>query len=263
MSLEQLLAWIPPGSADETLAHQVNFERLPAHVAIIMDGNGRWAAQRHLPRVEGHRAGIASVRDVVETSARLGIGVLTLYAFSIENWKRPRTEINTLMILLKRYLRLELSSLLKNNIRFQVIGRSEELSPDVRHELDIGIRQTSSNTGMRFNIALNYGGRAEIVDAVRRAIAAGIPPADLDEQRFGELLYTAGQPDPDLLIRTSGEMRVSNFLLWQIAYSEIWVTETLWPDFRRRHLLEAILAYQKRDRRYGGIQTPPVAASYK
>jgi undecaprenyl diphosphate synthase len=137
------------------------------------------------------------------------------------------------------------------------------LSPDVRHELDIGIRQTSSNTGMRFNIALNYGGRAEIVDAVRRAIAAGIPPADLDEQRFGELLYTAGQPDPDLLIRTSGEMRVSNFLLWQIAYSEIWVTETLWPDFRRRHLLEAILAYQKRDRRYGGIQTPPVAASYK
>jgi undecaprenyl diphosphate synthase len=153
--------------------------------------------------------------------------------------------------------------LLKNNIRFQVIGRPEELSPDVRHELDIGIRQTASNTGMRFNIALNYGGRAEIVDAVRRAIAAGIPPADLDEQRFGEMLYTAGQPDPDLLIRTSGEMRVSNFLLWQIAYSEIWVTETLWPDFRRRHLLDAILAYQKRDRRYGGIQTPPVAASYK
>ncbi len=262
MSLEQLLAWIPPGSADATLAHQVNFERLPAHVAIIMDGNGRWAAQRHLPRVEGHRAGISSVRDVVETSARLGIGVLTLYAFSVENWKRPRTEINTLMILLKRYLRLELSSLLRNNIRFQVIGRIE-LSPDVRHELDIGIRQTESNTGMQFNIALNYGGRAEIVDAARRAIAAGIQPADLDEQRFGDFLYTAGQPDPDLLIRTSGEMRVSNFLLWQIAYSEIWVTETLWPDFRRRHLLEAILAYQKRDRRYGGIQTPPVAASYK
>jgi undecaprenyl diphosphate synthase len=263
MSLEQLLAWIPPGSADENLAHQVNFARLPAHVAIIMDGNGRWASQRHLPRVEGHRAGIASVRDVVETSARLGIDVLTLYAFSIENWKRPRTEINTLMILLKRYLRLELSTLLGNNIRFQVIGRPEELSPDVRHELDVGIRQTESNTGMRFNIALNYGGRAEIVDAARRAIAAGIAPADLDEQRFGDFLYTAGQPDPDLLIRTSGEMRVSNFLLWQIAYSEIWVTETLWPDFRRRHLLEAILAYQKRDRRYGGIQAPPVAASYK
>jgi undecaprenyl diphosphate synthase len=263
MSLEQLLARIPPGTPEEALAHQVNFDRLPSHVAIIMDGNGRWAAQRHLPRVEGHRAGIASVRDVVETSARLGISVLTLYAFSIENWKRPRTEVNTLMILLKRYLRLELGTLLKNNIRFQVIGRPEELSPDVRQELDIGIRQTESNSGMLFNIALNYGGRAEIVDAARRVMASGLSPADLDEQRFGEFLYTAGQPDPDLLIRTSGEMRVSNFLLWQIAYAEIWVTETLWPDFRRRHLLEAIVAYQKRDRRYGGIQTPPVAASYK
>jgi undecaprenyl diphosphate synthase len=263
MSLDQLLAWIPPGSPDETLARQVNFERLPAHVAIIMDGNGRWAAQRHLPRVEGHRAGIESVRDVVESSARVGIGVLTLYAFSVENWKRPRTEVNTLMMLLKRYLRLELSTLLMNNIRFRVIGRSEELSPDVRHELEIGVRQTTGNTGMQFNIALNYGGRAEIVDAARRAISAAIPPDELDEQRFGDFLYTSGQPDPDLLIRTSGEMRVSNFLLWQIAYSEIWVTETLWPDFRRRHLLEAIVAYQKRDRRYGGIQTPPVAAISK
>src|SRR6476469_1581486 len=186
MSLEQLLARIPPGSADETLARQVNFERLPAHVAIIMDGNGRWAAQRHLPRVEGHRAGIDSVRDVVETSARLGIGVLTLYAFSVENWKRPSTEINTLMILLKRYLRLELATLLKNNIRFQVIGRPEDLSRDVRQELDVGVRQTETNTGMRFNIALNYGARAEIVDAARRAMLAGIPPAELDEQRFGE-----------------------------------------------------------------------------
>src|SRR6185436_19169592 len=165
MSLEQLLAWVPPGSADETLAHQVNFERLPAHVAIIMDGNGRWAAQRHLPRVQGHRAGIASVRDVVETTARLGIGVLTLYAFSVENWKRPRTEVNTLMVLLKRYLRLELSTLLRNNIRFQVIGRPDELAPDVRQELEIGIRQTEGNSGMLFNIALNYSGRAEIVDA--------------------------------------------------------------------------------------------------
>ena len=260
MSLEQLLAWIPPGSADEALAHQVNFERLPSHVAIIMDGNGRWAAQRHLPRVEGHRAGIDSVRDVVETSARLGIDVLTLYAFSIENWKRPRTEVNTLMLLLKRYLRLELRTLLRNNIRFQVIGRPEELSPDVRHELEIGIAETASNPGMQFNIALNYGGRAEIVDAARRAIAAGVSAADLDEQRFSDFLYTAGQPDPDLLIRTSGEMRVSNFLLWQIAYSEIWVTETLWPDFRCRHLLEGIVAYQKRERRYGGIQKSPSVA---
>ena len=262
MSLDQLLAWIPPGSPDELLARQVDFARLPAHVAIIMDGNGRWAAQRHLPRVEGHRAGIDSVRDVVQSSARLGIGVLTLYAFSVENWKRPRAEVNTLMTLLKRYLRLELGTLLENNIRFHVIGRPEELSPDVRHELDIGARQTAGNTGMQFNIALNYGGRAEIIDAARRAIAAGVPADELDEQRFGDLLYTAGQPDPDLLIRTSGEMRVSNFLLWQIAYSEIWVTETLWPDFRCRHLLDAIVAYRKRDRRYGGIPTP-VALSAK
>jgi undecaprenyl diphosphate synthase len=263
MSLEQLLASIPPGSHDETLARQVNFDRLPAHVAIIMDGNGRWAAQRHLPRVEGHRAGIDSVRDVVETSARLGIGVLTLYAFSVENWKRPRAEVNTLMMLLKRYIRLELSTLLKNNIRFKVIGRAEELSPDVQRELEIGVRQTEHNTGMQFNIALNYGGRAEIVDAARRAMAAGISPDDLDERRFGEFLYTAGQPDPDLLIRTSGEMRVSNFLLWQIAYAEIWVTETLWPDFRRRDLLESVVAYQKRDRRYGGIKPSPVALGAK
>jgi len=263
MSLDQLLAWIPPGSPDETLARQVNFDQLPSHVAIIMDGNGRWAAQRHLPRVEGHRAGIDSVRDVVETSARLGFDVLTLYAFSVENWKRPRTEIHTLMTLLKRYLRLELSTLLRNNIQFRVIGRQEELAPDVRHELELAVRQTTTNDGMQFNIALNYGGRAEIVDAARRLIAAGVRADDVDERRFADFLYTAGQPDPDLLIRTSGEMRVSNFLLWQIAYSEIWVTETLWPDFRRRHLLEAVLAYQKRDRRYGGIKPSPIALGAK
>ena len=263
MSLEQLLAWIPAGSPDEPLARQVNFEQLPAHIAIIMDGNGRWAAQRHLPRVEGHRAGIDSVRDVVETSARLGIEVLTLYAFSVENWKRPRAEVNTLMMLLKRYIRLELNTLLQNNIRFQVIGRPEELAPDVQDELEIGIAKTTKNTGMLFNIALNYGGRAEIVDAARRAIASGVSADDLDEARFSTLLYTAGQPDPDLLIRTSGEMRISNFLLWQIAYSEIWVTETLWPDFRRRDLLDAVVAYQKRDRRYGGIKPARVAVSAK
>ena len=263
MSLEQILASIPPGSPDQTLARQVNFAQLPSHVAIIMDGNGRWAAHRHLPRVEGHRAGIDSVREVVETSARLGIDVLTLYAFSVENWKRPRAEVNTLMLLLKRYIRLELGTLHENDIRFNVIGRPEELSPDVRRELEVGIRQTESNGGMLFNIALNYGGRAEIVDAARRAIAAGVSADDLDERRFGDFLYTAGQPDPDLLIRTSGEMRVSNFLLWQIAYSEIWVTETLWPDFRRRDLLEAIVAFQKRDRRYGGIKPSPVALGIK
>jgi undecaprenyl diphosphate synthase len=261
MSLEELLAWIPLGSPDEELARQINFDQLPAHVAVIMDGNGRWAAERHLPRVEGHRAGIDSVRDVVETSARLGIGVLTLYAFSTENWKRPLAEVKTLMTLLKRYLRLELGTLQRNNIRFRVIGRVDELSADVIAEIEHGIAATAGNTGMLFNIALNYSGRAEIVDAARRAIAAGLDPAALDERRFAEFLYTAGQPDPDLLIRTSGEMRISNFLLWQIAYAEIWVTETRWPDFRRRHLLEAVLAYQKRDRRYGGIKQPsPVGA---
>src|SRR5688572_2513596 len=204
-----------------------------------MDGNGRWAAQRHLPRVEGHRAGIDAVRDTVETGARLGLRVLTLYAFSVENWKRPATEVGTLMLLLKRYLRSELSTLLQNDIRFRVIGRMEALAPDIQDELNQAITRTASNRGMLFNIALNYGGRAEIVDAARRAIEEGVRAEDLDEQRFASYLYTAGQPDPDLLIRTSGEMRVSNYLLWQIAYSEIYVTDTLWPDFRRRHLIEA------------------------
>jgi undecaprenyl diphosphate synthase len=250
---------IPGGSPEEALARQVNFERLPEHIAVIMDGNGRWAAQRHLPRVEGHRAGIESVRDVVEGSARIGIKVLTLYAFSVENWKRPVTEVSMLMTLLKRYLRLELNTLLRNDIRFRVIGRDEQLAPDVRRELKMAEEKTAQSQGMLFNIALNYGGRAEIVEAARRAIASGISAETLDEQRFGDFLYTAGQPDPDLLIRTSGEMRVSNFLLWQIAYAEIWVTDTLWPDFRKRDLLEAILAYQKRDRRYGGINQPAVA----
>jgi undecaprenyl diphosphate synthase len=256
LSRDDLLAWIPPGHPDELLAREIQFDRLPVHVAIIMDGNGRWAAQRHLPRVEGHRAGIDAVRDAVETAARLGIEVLTLYAFSMENWKRPATEVGTLMQLLKRYLRSELDTLLRNDIRFRVIGRMEELSRDIQDELHAAIQRTSSSRGMLFNIALNYGGRAEIVDAARRAIASGVRPEDLDEQRFASFLYTAGQPDPDLLIRTSGEMRVSNYLLWQIAYSEIYVTDTLWPDFRRRHLIEAVLAYQKRERRYGGISSP-------
>jgi undecaprenyl diphosphate synthase len=254
MSLTDLLAWTTPGSAEEALARQVDPGRLPAHIAVIMDGNGRWAAQRRLPRVEGHRAGIASVREVVETSARLGIPVLTLYAFSIENWKRPRTEVSALMMLLRRYLRSELHMLLEHGIRFKVVGRRDALSPDIQAELGAAETRTAAHTGMQFNIALNYGGRAEIVDAVRRALAAGIAPDEIDEQRFSGLLYTAGQPDPDLLIRTSGEMRVSNFLLWQIAYAEIWVTDTLWPDFRCRHLLEAIIDFQKRERRYGGIK---------
>jgi undecaprenyl diphosphate synthase len=259
MALEHILSVVPVGSAEEALARQIDFSRLPKHLAVIMDGNGRWAEQRHLLRVEGHRAGIESVREVVEGSARLGIRVLTLYAFSVENWKRPAAEVSTLMGLLKRYLRLELNTLLRHDIRFRVIGRAGDLAADVRAELADAEEKTSGNRGMQFNIALNYGGRAEIVEAVRRLVRAGIEADAIDEASLAGCLYTAGQPDPDLLIRTSGEMRVSNFLLWQIAYAEIWVTDTLWPDFRKRHLLEAILAYQKRDRRYGGITQPAVA----
>ncbi|MBP8274551.1 MAG: isoprenyl transferase [Acidobacteria bacterium] len=255
VSLSDLLTHLSPDSPEAALAAQVDVDRLPKHVAIIMDGNGRWAAQRHLPRVEGHRAGIESVRDTVESSARLGVGVLTLYAFSVENWKRPETEVLALMGLLRQYLRSELKTLLKNNIRFKVIGQPERLSREVREELQAAEARTATNTGMQFNIALSYGGRAEIVDATRRALRDGIRAEDLDEDKFASLLYTAGQPDPDLMIRTSGEMRISNFLLWQIAYAEIWVTETLWPDFRCRHLLEAIIDFQKRDRRYGAVSS--------
>ena len=260
MSLADVLAAVPSGSPEEAIARRLDFDRLPKHVAIIMDGNGRWAAERHLPRVEGHRAGIDAVRDAVETSARLGLPVLTLYAFSVENWKRPVPEVNALMGLLRHYLRAELKSLLKNGIRFRVIGQLDRLSPDVQQELGDAVERTSANTGMVFNIALSYGGRAEIVDAARQAIAQGIAAEDLDEDTFASLLYTAGQPDPDLLIRTSGEMRVSNFLLWQIAYAEIWVTDTFWPDFRARHLLEAVADYQRRDRRYGAVSSDPVGA---
>jgi undecaprenyl diphosphate synthase len=260
MSLQDLLEIVPSGSEELSLLRSIDFARLPRHVAIIMDGNGRWAKLRHKRRVEGHRAGIASVRDAVETSARLGLEVLTLYAFSVENWKRPQTEVSTLMSLLKRYLRLELQTLLRNNIRFRVVGQPDALPPDVREELVRAEERTQSSTGMMFNIALNYGGRTEITDAVRRLIAevaAGrVDPAAIGDDTLSAYLYTAGQPDPDLLIRTSGEMRVSNFLLWQIAYAEIWVTDVLWPDFRRKHLLQAVADYQKRERRYGGIEPP-------
>ena len=251
MSLDDVLTWVSAGSREELLARRVDFDRLPAHVAVIMDGNGRWAAERHLPRVEGHRAGIDAVRDVVETSARLGFDVLTLYAFSVENWKRPAAEVSVLMELLKRYLRVELRTLLSNNIRLRVLGHYEELPPDVRRELEVAQARTDGNHGMVFNIALNYGGRAEIVDAARRAIDAGLPSSELDERQFSEWLYTAGQPDPDLLIRTSGEMRVSNFLLWQMAYTELYFTEVLWPDFDENELYKAIYEYQKRERRFG------------
>jgi undecaprenyl diphosphate synthase len=259
MSLQDILEVVPRDSDELSLVHAIDFARLPRHVAIIMDGNGRWANIRHKQRVEGHRAGIASVRDVVETSARLGLEVLTLYAFSRENWKRPPSEVSTLMGLLKLYIRKELGTLLQNNIRFQIIGRPEELADDVRKELEKGVERTAGMTGMIFNIALNYGARTEIADGVKRlvqdALAGRRSVESIDEQVLSSYMYTAGQPDPDLLIRTSGEMRISNFLLWQIAYSEIWVTDVLWPDFRRRHLLQAIADFQKRDRRYGGIKS--------
>jgi undecaprenyl diphosphate synthase len=257
MSLQDLLEVVPAGTGEEDLLRAIDFARLPRHVAVIMDGNGRWAQLRQKHRVEGHRAGIDAVRDTVETAARLGVEVLTLYAFSIENWKRPESEVATLMGLLKHYLRSELDTLLRNNIRFRVVGRGQELDSDVRGELGRAVERTASNTGLQFNIALNYGGRAEIIDAVKRLCAevrdGRLDPEAIDEALLGSRLYTAGQPDPDLLIRTSGELRISNFLLWQIAYSEIWVTDVLWPDFRRKHLLQAILDFQKRERRYGGI----------
>ena len=255
--MKDLEGYIERGSVEERLLQSLDPDRLPRHIAIIMDGNGRWARARSLPRVAGHRAGINSVREVVEGAARLGIQVLTLYAFSVENWKRPRREVDTLMQLLKEFLNRELATLLKNNIRFQVIGRFDELHPSVQRELRKAIEATSQGTGMLFNIALSYGGRTEIVDACRRMMEDRLQGradwTEITEAVFERYLYTAGQPDPDLLIRTSGELRVSNFLLWQIAYAEIWVTETLWPDFKRRELLQALVDYQKRERRYGRV----------
>jgi undecaprenyl diphosphate synthase len=244
-----------PEASEDLLVRRIDRERLPRHVAVIMDGNGRWAERRGLSRIEGHRAGVDAVRDTVESAAELGIEVLTLYAFSVENWKRPRYEVWTLMNLLKEYVRREREALVKNDIRFRVIGRWQELEPSVRRELERTLEATAQCEGMIFNVALNYGGRCEIVDACRRIVAdwAAGKRVDIDEQSLGDYLYTAGQPDPDLLIRTSGELRVSNFLLWQIAYTELWVTETLWPDFRRRDLYGAIIAYQGRDRRFGGV----------
>lgn len=245
----------PEVEAAEILT-QIDRTRLPLHVAAIMDGNGRWAAARGLERVEGHVAGVESVRDTVEGAASLGLGALTMFAFSIENWSRPPEEVEVLMELVKRYLRLETENLIANDIRFRPIGRLGELPDDVRGLVEETAEATSHCQGLSLNIALNYGGRAEIVDAARRiaerAVREGKAP-ELDENSFEEYLYTRGLPDPDLLIRTSGEMRVSNFLLFQSAYTEFWTTPTLWPDFRRRHLYEAILAYQRRSRRYGGI----------
>ena len=242
---------------DQTLRDAIDLTALPAHVAVIMDGNGRWARKRGLPRVAGHRAGIQAVRDILEGAGELGIGVLTLYAFSSENWKRPPTEVRTLMELLREYLARELDDIHRNNVRFQTIGDTGRLPAEIRAELDRAIELTRANSGVLFNVALNYSGRADLLRAVNALLAASREDPSLcegvDEDVLASYLYTKGLPDPDLLIRTSGEMRVSNFLLWQIAYSEIWVTETLWPDFRKCHLYEAIIAFQKRERRYGGL----------
>jgi len=261
--MKALLDTLSPGDRDWEIASAIDPDRLPSHIAIIMDGNGRWAARRRLPRVAGHRAGVGPVRSTVETCARLGIQVLTLYAFSVENWKRPRAEVDTLWRLLRYYLRKELSELQKNDIRLKAIGRLDALPADVRRELDEVVDATASNRGLLVNLAINYGGRTEIVDAVNSIIELARMEGRLASLRVNEdliaaHLYTSSSPPPDLLIRTSGEMRISNFLLWQIAYAELYMTETLWPDFSRTHLLKAVLEYQKRDRRYGGLSAAPV-----
>jgi undecaprenyl diphosphate synthase len=237
--------------------------QLPQHIAIIMDGNGRWARRRHMPRVAGHRAGVAAVRSTVEAAARIGVPALTLYAFSEENWKkRPKSEVDFLMRLLCRYLKAEVKTLNQNNIRLAYIGRKHELPPVVQEEMAEASEATAGNTGMILTLALNYSARSEIVDAFRALAEAasrngGLDHLEVSEQAISEHLYTRHLPDPDLVIRTSGEMRLSNFLLWQLAYAEIYVTQTLWPDFRGVHLLEGIEEYQKRERRYGGLGQDP------
>jgi undecaprenyl diphosphate synthase len=232
-------------------------KEIPQHIAIIMDGNGRWAAARNLPRREGHRAGAESVEECLKACGDLGVKYLTLYAFSSENWKRPEAEVTALMSLLARFLKEKTPSLMRNNIRLQVIGHLARLPERNQKQLRESIAKTANNDGLTLVVALSYGAREEIVDAAKRlmeeAKAGTIEPDDLDAETFSRYLYTAAIPDPDLLIRTSGECRVSNFLLWQISYAEIVITETLWPDFRREHLGEAIAEYQRRHRRFGGL----------
>ncbi len=234
---------------------QMDLDRLPQHIAVIMDGNGRWAKRRRLPRIAGHRAGISAVRQAVEACARLGVPYLTLYAFSVENWKRPHTEIKLLMNLLREYLKKEINELNRQNIRLGVIGRIQELPKPVLQDLHNALEQTRLNSGLRLTLALNYGARTELVDAVRELLASAKRNGTVavDEVMLSAHLYTRDLPDPDLLIRTSGELRLSNFLLWQVAYAELWVTETLWPDFKQKDLFQAIIDYQKRERRYGGL----------
>ena len=253
-----LKGFISPGSEEEKLVRELDLSRLPRHVAVIMDGNGRWAEKRRKPRIEGHRAGAKAVQEAVESCARLGIRYLTLYAFSRENWKRPRKEVALLWRLLEDYLRKQDKDLIKNRIRVLVIGRREEIPDSTERELKRVEALTRNFDRLTIVLALNYSGRAEIVDAVKKILQNGnADPALLDEEAFARHLYTAGIPDPDLLIRTSGELRVSNFLLWQIAYSEIWITPVFWPDFRRRDILQALVDFQKRERRFGDVHARP------
>jgi undecaprenyl diphosphate synthase len=256
--MKELLQALSPGDPDWLLANQIDPKRLPSHIAIIMDGNGRWARKRNFARILGHRAGVNSVRSTVENCAQMGIQILTLYAFSVENWKRPRHEVEGLWRLLRYYLKRELPNLMKNDIQLVAIGRIESLPGTVQEDLQNVMRATARNSGMRLNLAINYGGRTELVDAVNALIdnarlEGSLDSLEVTEKAIASHLYTAGLHDPDLLIRTSGEMRVSNFLLWQIAYAELYVTETLWPDFSRKNLLEAVIDYQSRERRFGGV----------
>lgn len=251
------------------LYRKLDPRQLPRHIAIIMDGNGRWAKRRHMPRVAGHRSGVAAVRSTVETAARIHIPALTLYAFSEENWKkRPAGEVGFLMALLSRYLKAEVPTLNENNIRLEYIGRQHQLPADVQGRMEWAREATSRNTGMVLTLALNYSARSELVDAFRSIVDAasrngGVDHLRIDEDLVSQHLYTRHLPDPDLVIRTSGEMRLSNFLLWQLAYAEIYVTPTFWPDFRGIHLLEGIAEYQKRERRYGGLNHHEAPASIK
>ncbi|MGH9821107.1 MAG: isoprenyl transferase [Pyrinomonadaceae bacterium] len=256
--LENFARSVKPKTREAELLAAIDPARLPKHIAVIMDGNGRWAKLRGKPRIFGHREGAASVKSIIDTCARLEIKAITLYAFSTENWKRPKTEVSGLMQMLKRYLRSELEEVHGHNIRFQAIGRIDGLKDDVQKEISWAMEKTAANTGTVMSVALNYGGRAEIVEACKRAAADlsehGRSIEDLNEQDIEQNLYTRGLPDVDLMIRTSGEFRISNFLLWQLAYSEIYVTPTLFPDFRRPQIFEAILEYQKRERRFGDIK---------
>jgi undecaprenyl diphosphate synthase len=226
---------------------------LPRHIAIIMDGNGRWAKARGVPRLMGHRAGRESVREAVRGCVALGVEVLTLYTFSTENWNRPAREVKALMSILRQTLRSERRELRDNNVRLQTIGRSSDLPREVLAAIEETQDYLRNCDGLLLNLALSYSGRAEIVDAVRRLLAERPPAGRVDEATIGRHLYTAGLPDPDLLIRTSGEMRISNFMLWQLAYTELWITETLWPDFRKRHLYQAVADFQRRERRFGRV----------